>query len=65
MCVVRNHPYTDTWPWNTAEQIEAAPATMSAPESWAAMSLTGDATANGAEVIDGPVPASGPAASGR
>jgi hypothetical protein len=49
MCLMRNHPYprTDTWPWDTAEQVETALATMSAPESWAAMSLTGGATVTG------------------
>jgi hypothetical protein len=48
MCLIRNHPYpgTDTWPWDTAEQVETALATRPAPESWSAMSLTG-ATATG------------------
>ena len=53
MCVIRNHPGTDTWPWDTAEHMEAAPDTMLAPESWAATSLTGGATATDAEVAGG------------
>ena len=53
MCVIRNHPGTDTWPWDTAEQVEAAPDTMPAPESRAATSLTGATTATDAEVVDG------------
>src|SRR5215472_246666 len=53
MCVIRNHPDTDTWPWDTAEQVEATPDTMPAPESRAATSLTGATTATDAEVVDG------------
>ena len=44
--------YTDTWRWDTAEQMEAALATMPTPEARAAMSLTRGATATDAEVID-------------
>jgi hypothetical protein len=49
MCVIRNHPYhcTDAWPWDPAGHVEAALATTPTPESWAAMSLTGGATATG------------------
>ena len=44
--------YTDTWRWDTAEQMQAALATMPTPEARAAMSLTRGATATDAEVID-------------
>ena len=56
MCVIRNHPYpgTDTWPWDTAERVEAALATMPPPETWMAVSLTG-----GAPAPEGPVSSPG------
>jgi hypothetical protein len=44
--------YADTWRWDSAELMQAALATMPIPEAVAAMSLTKDATADDAEVID-------------
>jgi hypothetical protein len=34
MCVMRNHPYpcTDTWPWDTAAQVDVGLPTMPTPE---------------------------------
>jgi hypothetical protein len=59
MCVVRTHYYAvdpagnDTWRWDTAEQMEAALATMPTPEARAADALTRGATATDAEVAGG------------
>jgi hypothetical protein len=44
--------YTDTWRWDSAEQMQAAFAAMPIPEASAAMSLTRDATAVNGEIID-------------
>ena len=44
--------YTDTWRWDSAEQMQAALAAMPIPQARAAMSLTHDATAQDGEVID-------------
>jgi len=55
MCVIRNHPYADIWPQDTAEQPAAVLAAIATPESWAAMPFTG-VTATDAEVIDGRPP---------
>jgi hypothetical protein len=53
MCVIRNHPGSDTWPWDTSGQMETVLDTVPAPESRAATSLTGGATATDAEVVSG------------
>ena len=49
MCVIRNHPYpcAGTWPWDTADQVEAALAAMPSAESRSAVSLTGGVPAPG------------------
>lgn len=44
--------YTDTWRWDTAEQMQAAFPAMALPEAGAAMSLTQDATAQNGEIVD-------------
>lgn len=44
--------FTDTWRWDSDEQMQAALATMPTPEARAAMSLTRDATAQNGEIID-------------
>jgi hypothetical protein len=44
--------FTDTWRWDSAEQMQAAFAAMPIPEAGAAMSLTRDATAHNGEIID-------------
>lgn len=44
--------FTDIWRWDSAEQMQAALATMPIPEARAAMSLTRDATAHDGEIID-------------
>jgi hypothetical protein len=44
--------FTDTWRWDSADQMQAALAAMPIPEARAAMSLTRDATAQDGEIID-------------
>ncbi|MEU6743347.1 hypothetical protein [Streptosporangium sandarakinum] len=45
--------YTDTWHWETAEQMGAALAALPTfPEAPLAMALTGDATALNGRVVD-------------
>jgi len=55
MCVIRHHPYADSWPQDAAEQPAAVLATIVTPESRVAMPLTG-ITATDTEVIDGRPP---------
>jgi hypothetical protein len=44
--------FTDTWRWDSAEQMQAALAAMPIPEARAAMSLTRDATAQDGDIVD-------------
>ena len=44
--------FTDTWRWDSADQMQAALAAMPVPEARAAMSLTRHATARDGEIID-------------
>jgi hypothetical protein len=44
--------FTDTWRWDSAEQMQAALAAMPIPEARAALSLTHDATTVNGEIID-------------
>jgi hypothetical protein len=44
--------FTDTWRWDSAEQMQAALAAMPIPEARAAMALTRDATTVNGEIID-------------
>src|SRR5262249_59627521 len=44
--------YTDTWRWDTADQMKAARPAAELPEARAAMALVRDATAVNGEIID-------------